>query len=58
MRAAVETCVSALRGGVGSRSRLRATWFPASVVNLKHAVAQVPTITRVRSTQDVVDHVG
>ena len=52
------TCVAALEGGATSQSRLRATWLPASVLTLRRASTQRPTVTRVRSTQDVVDHVG
>ena len=41
-----------------SKKRLRATWLPASVLTLRRGVVQLPVVTRVRSTQDVVDHVG
>ena len=58
LQALVATCVAALQGGVTSRARLRATWLPASVLTLRRGVIQRPTLTRVRSTQDVVDHVG
>jgi hypothetical protein len=58
LRAAVGTCVDALRGGVTRQARLRATWLPASVLTLRRSVTQLPVVTRVRSTQDVVDHVG
>ncbi len=58
LQALVATCVAALQGGVTSQTRLRATWLPASVLSLRRVVIQRPTLTRVRSTQDVVDHVG
>ena len=58
LRSLVGTCVSALQGGATSQARLRATWLPASVLTLRRGSIQRPTITRVRSTQDVVDHVG
>ena len=58
LRSLVATCVAALEGGATSQSRLRATWLPASVLTLRRASTQRPTVTRVRSTQDVVDHVG
>ncbi|RYP83349.1 transglutaminase domain-containing protein [Nocardioides guangzhouensis] len=58
LRATVTTCVDALRGGATRQARLRATWLPASVLSLRRSVVQLPVVTRVRSTQDVVDHVG
>ena len=58
LRSLVATCVSALNGGATSQVRLRASWMPASVLTLRRGSIQRPTITRVRSTQDVVDHVG
>jgi transglutaminase-like putative cysteine protease len=58
LRSLVSTCISALEGGATSQARLRATWLPASVLTLRRGSTQRPTVTRVRSTQDVVDHVG
>ena len=58
LRDQVATCVAALEGGVTRQARLRATWLPASVLTLRRGVVQLPVVTRVRSTQDVVDHVG
>ena len=58
LRADVTACVEALSGGVTRQARLRATWLPASVLTLRRSAVQLPVVTRVRSTQDVVDHVG
>ncbi|MBD8869206.1 transglutaminase family protein [Nocardioides donggukensis] len=58
LREAVATCVTALRGGLTPRARFRAEWLPASVLSPRHAVTPGPALTRVRSHQDVVDHVG
>lgn len=58
LREWVELCAEALRGGLTRQARFRAAWLPASVVSWRHVVLPRPTLTRVRSHQDVVDHVG
>lgn len=58
MQADVDTCVGALRAGVRASVRRRADWLPRSVLSGRTAVVPQDAATRVRSDQDVVDHVG
>jgi hypothetical protein len=58
MQADAGTCVAAMRAGARPAVRRRADWLPRSVLTGHRAVVPEDAATRVRSDQDVVDHVG